>query len=536
MFMHIGSHDSWGVLSNLRLSPWHVHTFFSLAGYIMASPMSPKIQHKFKYVRARIGSIYSLYFLAVLFGLGNLLVSCRPSTFREDFSWHSKPDDLFSSTESESGQRSDLFCEGTPLFPRSYWGSLIFTLLSYFSGLTVTPFWVLNWWLGYYLWFFSMYNQCLMIYPATYNFLHARRKQGRFLVKLVIALVVASVAIVVTMWFITRYTNDDDENDRTGSDEWFHHAIVLGFYLFSPFWMIYFVIGITLAFVYDAYRPKETHHAKRYGYIADICTMMILALSIIQVSQGVDDETRNYFFRPSEANNSYLDDASINRLWDTVYGRLFCPITSLWIYTLSTGEGVTAKFLRNEILVSTLAPNSYGCFLFHQMVGQWYFAATRNGLWWNWWSYRKTMYWFSPKPIPVEWFEYPYIVGLVILFTRFITNHVEPHVSRFFVGIGTGINDSHIGEGNDEIRSSSELMLAVVIILTGVEATMNNTSEECGLGSIGMPIVVSTLNKMLAKDRVDATVNVSEMIQARTIADMVAVIDTAKSRASDSGI
>eukprot|EP00979_Chaetoceros_neogracilis_P001356 scaffold233_cov198-Chaetoceros_neogracile.AAC.20 len=65
---------------------------------------------------------------------------------------------------------------------------------------------------------------------------------------------------------------------------------------------------------------------------------------------------------------------------------------------------------------------------------------------------------------------------------------------------------------------------------------MNNTSEECGLGSIGMPIVVSTLNKMLAKDRVDATVNVSEMIQARTIADMVAVIDTAKSRASDSGI
>jgi len=41
---------------------------------------------------------------------------------------------------------------------------------------------------------------------------------------------------------------------------------------------------------------------------------------------------------------------------------------------------------------------------------------------------------------------------------------------------------------------------------------------------------------MLARDRVDATVNVSEMIQARTIADMVAVIDTAKSRASDSGI
>jgi hypothetical protein len=56
-------------------------------------------------------------------------------------------------------------------------------------------------------------------------------------------------------------------------------------------------------------------------------------------------------------------------------------------------------------------------------------------------------------------------------------------------------------------------MLAVVRILTGVEATMNNSSEECGLGSIGMPIAVSTLNKMLAKvmnHDAGATVIVSE--------------------------
>ena len=530
MFMHIGSNDAWGVFSNLRMSPWHVHTFFLLAGYIMASPMSTKINHKLKYVLARIGSMYSLYFLAVFFGLVNLLVSCRPSTFREDFSWHAKPDDLFSLNDPE--ERSDLFCEGTPLFPSSYWGSLIFTLLSYLSGLTITPFWISNWWLGYFLWFIAMYNQCLMIYPVTYNYLHTRRKQGSFLVKLLVTLVAASIAVVMTMWFVTLASERYGARDA----EWPHSAIVLGFYLFSPFWMMYFVIGITLAFVYDAYRPKETHHAKRYGHIADICTMTILVLSIIQVSQGGGDETRNWFLRPSDANNLYLDNASTNRLWDSVYGRLFSPLTTLWIYTLSTGEGMTARLLRNEVLVSILAPNSYGCFLFHQMVAQWYFAATRNGLWWNWWSYRKTMYWFSPKPLPVDWFEYPYIVGLVVLFTRVITKHVEPQVSRFFVGIGSGINDSRIGDWNDEIRSSSDLMLAVVRILTGVEATMNNTSEECGLGSIGMPIVVSTLNKMLAKDHRDASVNVSEMIQARSIADMVAVIDTAKSRASDSGI
>jgi len=516
----------------------------------MASPMGPKINHKFKYVAARIGSMYTLYFLAVLFGLANLLVSCRPSTFRDDFTWHSKPDDLFSTTDL--GQRTEPFCEGTPLFPRSYWGSLVFTLISYFIGLTITPFWGLHWWLGYYLWFIAMYNQCLMIFPFTYNLLLTRRrKQGRFLVGLTIALVGASIIIVMTMWFaalslddkiaeihqdwenVGEDGSDKEESNGDNSDEWLHNSLVLGFYLFAPFWMIYFIIGIVLAFVYDAYRPKETHHAKRYGYIADTCTVAILALSIIQISQGFVDESGLWFLRPAEANNPYQDDAVTNRLWDNVYGRLFCPITTVWIYALSTGEGLTAKLLRNKLLVSVLAPNSYGCFVFHQMVGQWYYAATRNGLWWSWWNYRKEIYWFSPKPIPVEWYEYPYIVGLVLLFTRFITTYVEPHISPLFLGIGTGGHDL---ADNDNISSSGKLMLSVVMTMTGVEATMSSTLEECGLGSIGMPIVVSTLNKILAKEHKDVAVNVSDMIQAKSVAEMVAVIDIAKARASDSGI
>jgi len=378
-----------------------------------------------------------------------------------------------------------------------------------------------------------------------------RRKQGRFLVGLTVTLVGASIIIVMTMWFaalslddnvaempqdwehVSEDGSDKEESNRNNSDEWLHNSLVLGFYLFAPFWMIYFIIGIVLAFVYDAYRPKETHHAKRYGYIADTCTVAILALSIIQISQGCVDESGLWVFRPTEANNPYQDEAVTNRLWDTIYGRLFCPITTLWIYTLSTGEGLTAKLLRKKLLVSVLAPNSYGCFVFHQMIGQWYYAATRNGLWWSWWNYRKEFYWFSPKPLPVEWHEYPYIVGLVILFTRFITKYVEPRISPLFVGIGTGGHDL---VDNDKISSSSKLMLSVVRIMTGVEATMSSTLEECGLGSIGMPIVVSTLNKILSKEHEDVAVDVSGMIQAKSIAEMVAVIDIAKARASDSGI
>jgi acyl-CoA synthetase (AMP-forming)/AMP-acid ligase II len=97
-------------------------------------------------------------------------------------------------------------------------------------------------------------------------------------------------------------------------------------------------------------------------------------------------------------------------------------LKSYFYLTLGTGSNkqiskdhstdVTYRyFLTGDIgvLYLTLAPNSYNCFLFHQMVGQWYFAATRNRHMWNWWRYRKDFYWFSPKPCPVEWYEYFFV-------------------------------------------------------------------------------------------------------------------------------
>merc|ERR1712129_340575 len=83
------------------------------------------------------------------------------------------------------------------------------------------------------------------------------------------------------------------------------------------------------------------------------------------------------------------DSANSNRMWDNLYGRLWAPITTLWIFALSTGEGFTAMLLRNTTLSDNLAPNAYNCFLFHQMVGQWYYAATRNGTMWNWWRFKR---------------------------------------------------------------------------------------------------------------------------------------------------
>ena len=111
----------------------------------------------------------------------------------------------------------------------------------------------------------------------------------------------------------------------------------------------------------------------------------MLGVSIAVVCQGED----NMFLRPEHANQYDTDSSSIIRLWDNVGGRIACPLTTIWIFSLSTGKGFTAYILRSSVLSKTIGTNSYGCFLFHQMVAQWYYAATRNGHFWSWWRYRK---------------------------------------------------------------------------------------------------------------------------------------------------
>ena len=135
--------------------------------------------------------------------------------------------------------------------------------------------------------------------------------------------------------------------------------------------------------------------------------------------------------RPEEANN-FTDTAQINRLWDNICGRLVAPLTTLWLFALSTGEGWTAMVLRSTYLVDCIAPHAYNCFLFHQPIGQWYFAATRNGQWWNWWRYRKIMYWFSPSALPVEWYEYFAVVTLTVGFSALMNATAMPLTSNLF--------------------------------------------------------------------------------------------------------
>lgn len=483
-----------------------------------------------------------MYALALLFCFANLLVVCRPSTFRTDFHWDSQPHDLY----DENGKLSPLFCEGTVATPNSYWGSLILTVLTYLFGFAVTPMWPISWWLGYYLWFSSMYYQCLAFFPATYNYLYSKtRKKVGTLLRLIIFLMVFNVAVLMAGWIIfkdydgyNRYDGNTGQKLKTDDykEAGTNNAVVLSFYLFGPFWALYFVIGMCVAFLYDAYHPAERHNAWIWGWIADGITLIMLGISVAIVAQGrvsVGEFTEpgEFYMRPSEA-DQYTDTSFINRLWDCISGRLTCPLTTLWIFSLSTGRGVTAALLRTSFWSQTLAPNAYNCFLFHQIIGQWYFAATRNGHWWNWWRYRKTLYWFSPYPCPVEWYEYFYLVILVVGFSN-VMNTVEPLVGDTLLYIKAVLSGKK-GESTEE--DTTEAIFDIIEGMTGIEPQLDWSLEECGLASVGVPVIVGLLNKRFSKKDHAVQITAADLISSKTIAEMVDVVDGAKEKAAEQGV
>ena len=158
------------------------------------------------------------------------------------------------------------------------------------------------------------------------------------------------------------------------------------------------------------------------------------------------------------------------------------------------------------------------------MVSQWYYAATRNGAWWNWWNYRKSFYWFSPGPCPVEWYEYFFIVQLVVLFSSFIEGTVLP-ASRGLYGQINGYFASDVTESDVSI---SETLCNIIDNMTGICPDMDSTLEEVGLASVGLPQIIGILNNSFSSDRSQLNLRSSSLIHAKSMQDMVNIVEEAK--------
>jgi hypothetical protein len=198
--------------------------------------MPPKIERKAGFVWARVSSMYPLYALALVFAIINILPSCQPGTFSSVFHWNALP-----------GDASRMFCEGTPLLQDSWIANLVSTIVIYLGGLSATPLWSASWFMGFYLWFMSMYFQCLVVFPILYNAFYKRRGQTKQLAWLTALVVGLNVVILLGFWF--GYAADaigyPFVDHATGmnfvpsaaqvavSNK--DNAVMLGFYLFAPF-------------------------------------------------------------------------------------------------------------------------------------------------------------------------------------------------------------------------------------------------------------------------------------------------------------
>jgi hypothetical protein len=135
------------------------------------------------------------------------------------------------------------------------------------------------------------------------------------------------------------------------------------------------------------------------------------------------------------------------------------------------------------------------------------------GQWWNWWSYRKAFYWFSPQPSPVKGYEFFLLVILVVLFAR-LMGPVDRVLRRGWAEIWP----KSLKTSPPPARDALAEIIQIVEQITGMEAKAEWTLEECGLGSLDITQFTNILNTQLSS-RVQQKVNIplSEVISAANL-------------------
>ena len=91
-------------------------------------------------------------------------------------------------------------------------------------------------------------------------------------------------------------------------------------------------------------------------------------------------------------------------------------------------------------------------------------------------------------------------------------------------------------EETEEEEDSGKLLCEIIEGMTGIEPMMDSTLDECGLASIGLPVLVGLLNKNFSTKKRKLNITASDLVEAKTIGDMADVIDTVKDLADDQGV
>ncbi len=146
--------------------------------------------------------------------------------------------------------------------------------------------------------------------------------------------------------------------------------------------------------------------------------------------------------------------------------------------------------------------------------------------------YRKTMYWFSPAPVPVEWYEYFYVVILTVGFSALMNATAMPFMSLLLNGIG----EKFFGKSNADEIDMEDALIDAIEDMSGFAPELDWTLDQCGLSSVGLPQLAQRLQKALSSKTTPMPVSAAALGSARTVGDIVDVLYNIKAMSKADGI
>lgn len=127
--------------------------------------------------------------------------------------------------------------------------------------------------------------------------------------------------------------------------------------------------------------------------------------------------------------------------------------------------------------------------------------------------------------MPVEWYEYFYVVGLVVVFGKM----VQPVERLMRHGFNLGISSlKRANVTSRPVEDTMTVILQVVQRTTGMEAKPEWSLEECGLASLGVVQFTNTLRAEFSRSTQKITLSVPEIMAARDIREIASIVDAAR--------
>jgi acyl-CoA synthetase (AMP-forming)/AMP-acid ligase II len=548
-------------------------TFFVLGGFSLSAALAGReIKGYWSFISSRFKTLLPLYWFALILALINLLVTCRPSTYSSEFSWQPNmftrllPDGTYAQCQS-----------GPVELPYGWW--LFFTLAVFILGLQSWFFaFILVGWLLWYSWFFSVYFFVLLVFKWMHNSMVKCRGKGR---ELILWGVVYTIGVMLSAFALGAYyffsswdtTYKVDEAKSLSFN--FANVYALSTVLFPPYWIPVVGSGVVAYFLYDWLRPAQSHYRYVYGAICDFLSVFFLLFQLfmfIDIDWPYPGFTGKMYVE--SANEAHTWDSALDRyVWSVLVERIKTPLIAVWIALLSMpSTSLTSRVLEWRPLSEVLGPTSYGCFLFHQIICQWYWWITRapanqpaeisiRGMYavypegfeqsypptafnytairgdYTWWNYPKQYYWFSPLPLPVAWFEFFYVIILTTLFAMAMNSYVNPIITSWYLWGGRLLARLFFKKTNAEKQQlgAEAIVKKAIKELVGDDSYYDPNSDlsSAGIASVGLPIFISLLNQCDEH----LSLKVSDIAGLQTLGELVADIEVRLKQAeSQAGI